>query len=53
MVSYAWKALRGPFLLKTLEEEMATQSRNSCLGNSMDRGAWPATVLGVARAGHS
>ena len=27
-----------------LEEEMATPS---CLGNSMDRGAWQATGLGV------
>ena len=24
----------------------------SCLENSMDRGAWPATVHGVARVGH-
>ena len=24
----------------------------SCLGNSMDRGAWRATVHGVARVGH-
>ena len=24
----------------------------SCLENSMDRGAWQATVLGVARVGH-
>ena len=26
--------------------------RYSCLENSMDRGAWPATVHGVARVGH-
>ena len=25
----------------------------SCLGNPMDRGAWWATVHGVAKAGHS
>ena len=24
----------------------------SCLENSMDRGAWPATVYGVANVGH-
>ena len=24
----------------------------SCLGNPMDRGAWQATVYGVARVGH-
>ena len=25
----------------------------SCLGNPMDRGAWRATVFGVARVGHN
>ena len=25
----------------------------SCLGNPMDRGAWQATVRGVARVGHN
>ena len=25
----------------------------SCLGNPMDRGAWQATVHGIARVGHS
>ena len=25
----------------------------SCLGNAMDRGAWRATVRGVARVGHT
>ena len=25
----------------------------SCLGNPMDRGAWQATVPGVARVGHN
>ena len=32
----------------TLEKEMATHSSNSCLENSMDRGAWWAAVHGVA-----
>ena len=32
-----------------LEKEMATHSRNSCLENPMDRGAWQATVQGVAK----
>ena len=32
-----------------LEEEMATHSSNSCLENPMDRGAWRATVHGVAK----
>ena len=27
----------------SLEEEMATHSQYSCLGNPMDRGAWQAT----------
>ena len=26
--------------------------QHSCLGNPMDRGAWQATVRGVARVGH-
>ena len=30
-----------------LEWKMATPSRYSCLENSMDRGAWQATVHGV------
>ena len=33
-----------------LEKERATHSSNSCLENSMDRGAWPATVHGVAKS---
>ena len=33
-----------------LEKGMATHS-NSCLENSMDRGAWCATVHGVAESG--
>ena len=32
-----------------LEKGMATHSSNSCLGNPMDRGAWQATIHGVAR----
>ena len=32
----------------SLEEEMATHLL-SCLGNPMDRGAWQATVHGVAK----
>ena len=33
-----------------LEKEMGTHSRHSCLENSMDRGAWQATVHGVAKS---
>ena len=29
---------------------MATHSQYSCLGNPMDRGAWQATVHGVAES---
>ena len=32
-----------------LEKEMATQLQYSCLENPMDRGAWRATVRGVAK----
>ena len=32
------------------EKEMAIHSSVSCLGNSMDRGAWPATVHGVTKS---
>ena len=32
-----------------LEKEMATHSSNSCLENSMDRGAWQATVHEIAK----
>ena len=35
-----------------LEKEMAIQLQYSCLENPMDRGAWWATVHGVARVGH-
>ena len=33
-----------------LEEEMATHSLNSCLENPMGRGAWQATIHGVAKS---
>ena len=33
-----------------LEKEMATQLRYACLGNPTDRGAWQATVYGVAKS---
>ena len=36
-----------------LEKEIATHSSISCLGNSMDRGAWQATVQGAARVRHN
>ena len=35
---------------KSLEENMATQSRFFCLENPMSRGAWRATVHGVAKS---
>ena len=34
----------------SLEEEMANPFQYSCLGNSMDRGAWQATVHEVAKS---
>ena len=36
-----------------LEKEMATHSSISAWKNPMDRGAWQATVHGVARVGHN
>ena len=33
-----------------LEEEMVNPLQHSCLENPMDRGAWQATVLGVAKS---
>ena len=33
-----------------LEKGMAAHSSNSCLENSKDRGAWQATVRGVAKS---
>ena len=36
-----------------LEEEMATHSSISCLGNPIDRGAWRAIQsMGLQRVGH-
>ena len=35
-----------------LEKGMDTHSSNSCLGNSVDRGAWWVTVHGVTRVRH-
>ena len=37
----------------SLEKEMANLLQYSCLENPMDRGAWRATVHGVARVGHN
>ena len=34
----------------SLEEEMATLSQYSCLGNPMDRGAWWATVHSITES---
>ena len=31
-----------------LEKEMTTPFQNSCMGNPTDRGAWQATIHGVA-----
>ena len=39
-----------PGLEDPLEEGMATHSSYSCLENSMDRGAWQATVHGVLKS---
>ena len=36
-----------------LQKGMVTHSQYSCLENSMDRGAWRATVHGAARVGHN
>ena len=33
-----------------LNKDMATHSSNSCLENSIDRGAWQATVHGVTKS---
>ena len=43
-----------PFNLISLEKEKATHSSSgfSCLENPMDRGAWWATVRGIARVRH-
>ena len=36
-----------------LEKEMATHCSYSCLGNSMDRGAWQTTFYGITGVGHN
>ena len=33
-----------------LEEEMATHFQYSCLGNSVDKGAWRATDQGISKS---
>ena len=38
---------------RSLGEEKASPLQYSCLGNPMDRGAWWATVHGVAKVGHN
>ena len=43
-----WVQSLGPE--DSLEEEMATYSAILCLENSMDRGAWWATVPGVIKS---
>ena len=40
----------GRRVLYHLEKETATPLQYSCLENSMDRGAWQATVHGVAKS---
>ena len=39
-----------PELERSLEEENGNSLQYSCLGNPMDRGAWQATVHGVAKS---
>ena len=41
-----------PGLGKSLGKGNGNPLRYSCLENPMDRGAWQATVYGVARIGH-
>ena len=42
--------VQSPAQEDPLEEEMATYSSISCLENSMDRGAWWATVHGISNS---
>ena len=42
-----------PWVGRSLGEEHCNPLQSSCLGNPMDRGAWWATVHGVARVGHN
>ena len=41
-----------PGLRRSLGEGNGSPLQDSCLENSMDRGAWQAIVHGVARVGH-
>ena len=42
--------VRSKSLEDSLEMEMATHSSNSCLGNTLDRGAWGAVVHGITKS---
>ena len=42
-----------PGLGRSLGERYGNPLQHSCLGNSMERGAWWTTVHGVQRVGHS
>ena len=42
----------APWVRKIPGEENGNLLQNSCLENPVDRGAWWATVHGVARVGH-
>ena len=42
-----------PGLRRSLGEGNGSPLQDSCLENPMDRGAWQATVHGVARVGHN
>ena len=45
-----WETWVGPLGREDpLEKERTTHSKYSCLENPMDRGAWQATVHGVAK----
>ena len=41
---------RSPGGEDPLQQEMATHNQYSCMENLMDRGAWQATVHGVAKS---
>ena len=41
-----------PGLRRSLGEGNGSPLQDSCLENPMDKGAWQATVHGVARVGH-
>ena len=42
-----------PGLRRSLGEGNGSPLQDSCLENPMDRGAWQATVHGVAKVGHN